>query len=79
MIDDVTLEVIVRNLDINNKTALYYRFLVFESLRNYQEEIILEGTVSLMKRSLELTRRNISLKGPMAKALEVYHLIICAL
>lgn len=45
MIDDVTLEVISRNLDINFKTALYYRYLIFESLSNYQDEIILNGTV----------------------------------
>jgi transposase-like protein len=45
MIDDVTLDVIARNLNISFKTALYYRYLVFESLRNYQEEVILKGTV----------------------------------
>lgn len=45
MIDDVTLEVIARNLNINIKTALYYRYLVFESLRDYQDEVFLDGTV----------------------------------
>ena len=45
MIDDVTLDVIARNLSISFKTALYYRYLGFEFLRDYQEEIILRGTV----------------------------------
>jgi len=45
MIDDVPLDVIARNLGINFKTALYYRYLVFESLRDYQEEVTLTGTV----------------------------------
>ena len=45
MIDDVTLEVIARNLSLNFKTTLYYRYLVFEALRDYQKEIILNGTV----------------------------------
>ncbi len=39
MIDDVTLEVIARNLNIDIKTALYYRYLIFESLRDYQDEV----------------------------------------
>ncbi len=45
MIDDVTLDVIARNLIINFKTALYYRYLVFEALKNYQSEVVLKGTV----------------------------------
>lgn len=45
MIDDVTLEVIARNLDIDIKTTLYYRYLVFESLRDYQDEVFLHGTI----------------------------------
>jgi hypothetical protein len=45
MIDDVTLEVISRNLNIDIKTALYYKYLVFESLRDYQDEVFLDGTI----------------------------------
>lgn len=45
MIDDVTLEVIARNLNLDIKTILYYRYLVFESLRDYQEEVFLHGTI----------------------------------
>lgn len=42
MIDDVTLDVTARNLIINFKTALYYRYLVFESIRDYQREVIVQ-------------------------------------
>ena len=45
MVDDVTIKVIARNLSIDHKTALYYRYLVFESLRDYQDEVILNGTI----------------------------------
>lgn len=45
MIDDVTLEVIARNLSLNLKTVLYYRYLVFYSLKNYQNEVKLDGEV----------------------------------
>lgn len=45
MVDDVTIEVIARNLSIDHKTALYYRYLVFESLRDYQDDFVLDGTI----------------------------------
>lgn len=45
MIDDVALDVIARNLNINIKTAHYYRFLVFHSLQDYQNQIILSGSI----------------------------------
>jgi hypothetical protein len=45
MIDDVTLEVISRNLNINIKTAHYYRFLVFHALSEYQSEVKMGGTI----------------------------------
>lgn len=45
MIDDVTLEVIARNLELNMKTVLYYRYLVFHALNDYQSEVILDGTI----------------------------------
>lgn len=45
MVDDVTIEVIARTLSIDHKTVLYYRYLVFEALRNYQDEVVLNGTI----------------------------------
>lgn len=45
MIDDVTLEVISRNLNINIKTAHYYRYLVFHALLEYQSEVKMGGTI----------------------------------
>lgn len=45
MIDDVTLEVISRNLNINIKTAHYYRYLVFHALSDYQSEVRMGGTI----------------------------------
>jgi DNA-directed RNA polymerase subunit RPC12/RpoP len=69
MIDDVTLEVIARNLDINIKTALYYRFLVFESLRNYQDEIILEGTVLIDETFVRINTKKYKLKRADGKGI----------
>jgi hypothetical protein len=45
MIDDVALDVIARNLKINIKTAHYYRYVVFHSLRDYQNDIKLHGSI----------------------------------
>lgn len=45
MIDDVALDVIARNMKINIKTAHYYRYIIFHSLLNNQEEIKLSGTI----------------------------------
>jgi len=45
MIDDVSLEVIARNLNINMKTVLYYRYIIFKSLEDYQEKIKLSGII----------------------------------
>ena len=45
MIDDVSLEVIARNLELNIKTILYYRYIIFNSLSLYQETIKLSGTI----------------------------------
>jgi len=47
MIDDVALDVIARNLKINIKTAHYYRYLVFHSLKGYQDEIRLSGSIMI--------------------------------
>lgn len=45
MIDDTTIEVIARNLNVNIKTVNYWKFIVFKSLENYQETIKLDGTI----------------------------------
>jgi transposase-like protein len=45
MVDDVTLEVIARNLKINIRTVLYYRYIIFKALENYQDQIKLDGIV----------------------------------
>jgi transposase-like protein len=45
MIDDVTLSVIARNLNLNIKTCHYYRHLIFHSLSDYQDEVILNGKI----------------------------------
>lgn len=47
MIDDVTLDVAARNLNINIKTAHYYRYIVFHAIKDYQEEIILDGSIMI--------------------------------
>lgn len=45
MIDDVTLEVIARNVGINIKTVLYYRYIVFHSLKYYQDNMKIGGVI----------------------------------
>lgn len=75
MIDDVTLEVIARNLEINIKTALYYRYLIFESLRDYQDEVILHGTVLLDETFVRINTKKYKLKRTDGKGIEGYHLI----
>lgn len=45
MIDDTTIEVIARNLKINTKTVNYWKFIVFKSLENFQDNIKLNGTI----------------------------------
>jgi transposase-like protein len=47
MIDDVALDVIARNLKINIKTVHYYRYLVYHSLKDYQDEIKLSGSIMI--------------------------------
>lgn len=69
MIDDVTLEVIARNLDINFKTALYYRYLIFEALREYQSEIILHGTVLVDETFVRISDKRYKLYRPDGKGI----------
>lgn len=45
MIDDTTMEVISRNLELDIKTIHYYRFIVFKSIENIQDSIKLNGSI----------------------------------
>lgn len=45
MIDDTTIEVIARNLNVNTKTVNYWKFIVFKSFEDYQDNIELHGTI----------------------------------
>ena len=69
MIDDVTLEVISRNLNIDFKTALYYRYLIFESLRDYQDEVILNGTILVDETFVRINDRRYKLYRPDGKGI----------
>lgn len=61
MIDDVTLDVIARNLKINIKTVLYYRYLVFKALEQYQDEVRLNGTVLIDETFIRISERQYKL------------------
>jgi len=62
MIDDVALDVIARNLKINIKTAHYYRYLVFHSLKGYQDEIKLSGTIMIDETFMRIKEDKYKLK-----------------
>jgi len=61
MIDDVTLDVIARNLNINIKTVLYYRYLVFKALEQYQDEVRLNGTVLIDETFIRISEKRYKL------------------
>ena len=67
--DDVTIEVIARNLSIDHKTALYYRYLVFEALRNYQEEVVLNGTIVMDETYVRINEKKYKLYHPNGKGI----------
>lgn len=69
MIDDVTLEVIARNLNIDIKTALYYRYLIFESLRDYQDEVFLDGTIVVDETFVRISEKRYKLFRPDSKGI----------
>lgn len=69
MVDDVTIEVIARNLVIDHKTALYYRYLVFEALRNYQDEVILNGTIVIDETYVRINEKRYKLYRPDGKGI----------
>jgi len=61
MIDDVTLDVIARNLKINIKTVLYYRYLVFKALEQYQDEVRLNGTILIDETFIRISEKQYKL------------------
>lgn len=67
MIDDVTLEVAARNLEINIKTAHYYRYMVFQSLLSYQDEIKLSGSVMIDETFLSIREKKYKILRPDGK------------
>lgn len=69
MVDDVTIEVIARNLSIDHKTALYYRYLVFETLRNYQDEVVLNGTIVMDETYVSINDKRYKLYRPDGKGI----------
>lgn len=74
MIDDVTLEVIARNLDINIKTVLYYRYIIFHSLKNYQENLKISGVIVIDETFISIRENPINMLDQMVRVLEVSHL-----
>lgn len=62
MIDDVALDVIARNLKMNIKTAHYYRYLVFHSLKGYQDEIRLSGSIMIDETFMRIKENEYKLK-----------------
>jgi transposase-like protein len=72
MIDDVTLEVIARNLRIDIKTALYYRYLIFESLRDYQDEVFLHGTILIDETFVRISDKKYKLYRADGKTTKIY-------
>lgn len=69
MIDDVTLEVIARNLIIDIKTALYYKYLIFESLRDYQNEVFLDGSILIDETFIRISDKKYKLYRPDGKGI----------
>lgn len=69
MVDDVTIEVIARNLSIDHKTALYYRYLVFEALRDYQDEVLLNGTIVMDETYVRINEKKYKLYRPDGKGI----------
>lgn len=64
MIDDVTLDVSARNLSINHKTALYYRYMIFHALYNYQDEIVLDGSIMIDETFISIREKKYKIQRP---------------
>lgn len=69
MIDDVTLEVIARNLSLNMKTVLYYRYIIFRSLEKYQDDIKLDGVILIDETFISIREKKYMHKRPDGKGI----------
>lgn len=69
MIDDVTVEVIARNLNINIKTAHYYRYIVLHALSEYQNKVKIDGTILLDETFISIKERKYRIYKDDGKAL----------
>jgi len=69
MIDDVALDVISRNIKINIKTAHYYRYLIFHSLKDYQDEIKLSGSIMIDETFMRIKEDKYKLKRTDGKGI----------
>ena len=67
MIDDVTLDVAARNLKINIKTAHYYRYIIFHSLMNYQDEVKLTGSIIIDETFISIREKKYKILRPDGK------------
>lgn len=67
MIDDVTLDVAARNLSIDHKTALYYRFMIFHALLDYQDDIILDGSIMIDETFISIREKKYKIQRPDGK------------
>lgn len=64
MIDDVTLDVAARNLSIDHKTALYYRFMIFNALLDYQDDIVLDGSIMIDETFISIREKKYKIQRP---------------
>ncbi|HPG43531.1 MAG TPA: transposase, partial [Acholeplasmataceae bacterium] len=64
MIDDVTLDVAARNLSIDHKTALYYRYMIFHALFEYQGEVILDGSIMIDETFISIREKKYKIQRP---------------
>lgn len=67
MIDDVTLDVIARNMKLNIKTIHYYRYMVFHALKDYQSEVKLQGTILIDETFLSIREKQYKIFRPDGK------------
>jgi len=67
MIDDVSLEVSARNIGIDVKTAHYYRHIVFNALKDYQDSIKLSGTILIDETFVRIREKQYKILRPDGK------------
>jgi len=67
MIDDVSLEVIARNMNIDIKTVHYHRYLVFHALSTYQSSVRLTGTILIDETFISIREKQFKIYRPDGK------------